>query len=501
VDQPWIFGRILEEASGFSIPGAGMSVEAFNDQPAWSETMASVAFGHAVVVLAAKVGSAAATGTVSSWPENPDLGIVQTGFLGAAPINPSFIYRGSKRVEMVIELPVAPSTVSEPELGYGLAMGELIHTIAREASDAGCPLLFVQSPTAGRSEGSVFEQQSRSRHVDDIDGRPWPATGAPAVRFAIAMPPDETSKRIDVCEKIAHAAQVRGGSISIGDYRLDRRGGWWYPAARSDSAAYKAYLADRGVGDRGVTEVLPMTLVGPARVGTTAEVLEHLVNARVPVIAASVSALENLAFIHVLIGLDDMMSVSTDRLPTAGTAMDMIEVVCSAGLEPKLSRREPRSLALASDYVGGVGPPRAIRRRVGTVPGLDGRAVWAAWQMKDRSDGLEKVIDALKGAVAEGLQEFGYQEEGLGSIDYAVCRRLDSGDARGRIKIALPPSLDLPAVPQANRRSRGELCSVIEREWRVRLAEALDTPTVDVEFTWQEERLGRWNALLSGALS
>ena len=230
VDQPWIFGHLLAEVSEFSITDAGLVISAPNDGSQWSETLVSAAFGQALVVLAAKIESAAARETVDAWPESVTGDFEAPDRLPRRCTHQPVVHL--PRVEACRDgrrsSPTEWTSGTVAEIGIRLSdrrapphhrEGRLVTRTVRSC--------LCSSPTAARRDGSRFEREKSTR-VDDIDGRPWPATGAPAVRFAIAMPPDETGKRIGVCERIAEAAQTLGGSISIGDYRLDRRGGTWY---------------------------------------------------------------------------------------------------------------------------------------------------------------------------------------------------------------------------------------------------------------------------------
>ncbi|MCA1707153.1 MAG: hypothetical protein LC808_29350, partial [Actinobacteria bacterium] len=191
VDRPWHFREIIERtnreaAQFFGAPGGGIAV--------WTEGFGSAAFGSGVLILVTRTGEV--RGRVLSLDVAESFSVIEDhdvqAFVGTAPPNPSFLYRGSRYTEVYLRIPQARRAY---DLRDALALG----TVVRELSSAGveqrAPILFLQSPAAAPAH-SPRQVGQDERTLDVTNDATWRTSQAFGVRFAVGLDPLNADGRI-----------------------------------------------------------------------------------------------------------------------------------------------------------------------------------------------------------------------------------------------------------------------------------------------------------------
>jgi hypothetical protein len=458
----------------------------------WAETLSSAGYGTGTVIVTTRGSREIVPELLVEDAKSASAGFVERPFQASATPNPSFLYRGARNVELAIHFPVATDRF---DVADGVALATTIAHVARAAKRAQSPITFLQVPTSSPPRHASLVGSGASEEAsDETTTLDWQPARSHGVRFAVALPADEPSKRFDFFEDVASLAATSGGQVWIADHRGDRRGGIWLPVGSPAESRYSNWahgLVEEPVSD--ITAVCPVTFVGPARVGTTFEVAQYLSENRIPVVAATVGVLKDLAFIHLGIGL---LKGSSSRVE--GSAREIL-----AGLTELFGRNSSEPvLDKAADYLGYRGEDT---RLVLKPPGEGSRSVWAAWQLPFRDDALLTALESLRATLRFVLDTHRpgvLDPESLLSktnIEYIVCRRVETGELKGRCKLALPPGY-AAGFPGADR-ARTMLCRAVEEHWRTDLAAQLNSSAVEVEFTWRERWLGRWSSLLAGSMT
>jgi hypothetical protein len=246
-----------------------------------------------------------------------------------------------------------------------------------------------------------------------------------------------------------------------------------------------------------------VTLVGPARTGTAHAVLEFLhASGEVGVLGCTVTALNDLAFIHLLLtgtrgeeaddgpGVDDGpgagvtdpgAGLSTDpllALPAAVEAVAGPAVAVTDGAAELLRR-------VAGDYQSLVGPVLGVEsvRTQRRVP------IWVSWQMEGGNPGVARPLDALMHALeASGVGERSRRDGVLDgpNVEYLVCRDMGNSVVRAKGKLSLPE--DLVTLAGTSLESAPTLlCVRVEDVWRAAVRRSVGRPGLeDVAVAWRE---------------
>jgi hypothetical protein len=329
----------------------------------------------------------------------------------------------------------------------------------------------------------------------------WQPARVPAIRFAAALSASDGSARIKFFEKVAEFAGLSGARVWIADHRGDRRGGIWLDVLDGSAGDYKLWVKHKlGGADPLIKWVLPVTFVGPARVGSTYEVVNFLAASKVPIVSATIGSLKDLAFIQLGLGSAEQFAWSPeDGMSAAMMLREIAEKLGRTGAgAPDLDRARGYTVCRGVAVPYKPHPPRETAH-----------SMWAAWQVPHRRDALAVVIRTLRTALGAALRSAGIdgnvadQFVADTNIEYAVCRRVETGEVRGRCKLAVPGDVpDKMATPQDRQdRQLTELCRLVEHRWRTALAIELQSSAVEAEFSWRERFLGRWSTLLAGSMS
>ncbi|WBB69259.1 hypothetical protein [Micromonospora sp. WMMD812] len=421
-------------------------------------------------------------------------------FQGTAWPNPTFIYESGQRFEGLI---LIQENTTRWSSFHSRAIAELIAEIARVAAEHKAPLLSVQGPV-----------QLPAR---PDDGQ-WPVPSAVAVRFAMALRRAGAERRLKLSEAFAHFAGKRGYGFWRADIRPGHRQGNWYLVRPYDQSKAEQGAARTRWDGAEARCCLPLTFVGPARVGSTSAIMSYLREfPELGVLACSIISLDDLAFIH--------LQLAVNRLPPGGTdefEKDLRGRIRSARGDDREGRTSapqellPEILPLvtgndngkpdrdkltgltdrAGDYQVLTGPTMLVRPGEGS----DRIPLWFSWRAAGTDDGLAAPLIAFMDALkVTGLTPaVGEMEEvgALPNLDYLVCRDVGESTLRGRGKITLSRRMLRQFADTRPDVIGPRISTNLEDAWRVELARHALPGGVEVSVAWMEYRLNNSTTLM-----
>ncbi|SEF13341.1 hypothetical protein SAMN04488561_4378 [Jiangella alba] len=418
-------------------------------------------------------------------------------FVGSARPNPSFLYEDTERFELLIVIDPERSTT---RLTDTRAIVEALSVIARSAvEDAEAPILSLQCPVqlpVADASGDPAAERLES----------WPEPSRVAIRAMLALRNASSELRCRVVARIAKRCRTNGFGLWISDLRTGHGPGNWINLVAVDDAAAARFRESVDAGtDDDVDFVVPVTLVGPARVGTTNAVLSYLARCDgIGVAGCAISALDDLAFIHLQLArstsrFDEPLPSHEQWLEFNETAsaersleIRMHDLVTRLGGRPaavgdldgqrdELSPSSRVGLKM-TDYQLLAGPT------ILTSHGADDRkALWFSWR-QDSEQELSHVVDALGEAVRlSGMASAGhFGAEGF-NIDYLVCRRIRGTSFRAKGKLIIDRRTAKDSVtPSPHEPAETRLSVRLEDAWRDLLDHRRIGGIQDLSVAWRE---------------
>ena len=266
-----------------------------NDRLRFGETLTSGSRGLGLVVVT-KAGVIGSRRQYMSGPQSEcevDDGIVsgERVFRGTARPNPTFIYETAWTFEGLICIePLAPRL----RIWHCKAMREVIDYVAGLATEADSPILSLQAPAQIPPRELMIGPISTT----DEENTLTPASSL-AVRFAIAIQNPSAKLVVWLSSRLERYCQSHGHGLWLADARLgSRQGNWRYVCAHNSDLSVPGPVA-RERGTRHVRTCMPVTLVGPARVGSTHALTTFLSQySDIGIAACSAVSLDDLLFIH-----------------------------------------------------------------------------------------------------------------------------------------------------------------------------------------------------------
>ena len=508
--------RAVAEAGAHSKPQMGFAVYHISDRPGFlfevlrdesdtklvRQTLSASANGAGLVVLTEHDVQGSAL-----WPPGaPVVGpavsddSAEAKFEGYARPNPSFLYESSSVLEGLIVVEDEPRALS---YGHAIALREMAEFLASLAVDeADSPILSFQSPAQSPAHTN---DKSEFREREDE----WPRSACFSLRFSIALPRGSSAQRFSLMDRIGVKCSQLGYGFWVADTRGGYRQGVWFgvsPHDRLTARRMHPTVADRG-GDRKVQSIVPITIVGPARVGSTAAILKYLGQfPELGLAACSITALDDLAFIHVQLAMN-----YSARRKLAGKNLELKTLMATLAERHGSGQVTPRRFF--SEYgplltVGGNWAPETpevaavLDERCGDYQVLAGPVVevdskspkrlpvWFAWQARGTEVGLSPVLRSLNDVVREvGLVR---EDRIFLNIEYAVCRASRDGSLHGKAKMSIAESEVPPWASTNGRRNRARaLCAELEQRWRAQLL--AHSVVAEVSVSDREYRVGLWS--------
>lgn len=490
----------------------GLDDPAVQDQPdampesVFVETLSAAANGIGVMI-----GTRPATADSKIYSDNGESSPVDEDgvegepnvFRGTARPNPSFTFESQETFGAIISIdyPEARSLT----FSRSLAIKNLIAFVSALASDSGAALLSAQWPAQVPPKVRV---KPGDHDISVRDEGPPPYASSLALRFSFAVGPTYAAERMRLGNQLSRYAQKNGFGLWLSDSRMGHRTGNWFHVCSVDPGV----AAEDGFAEADEEQVrlcLPVTFVGPARVGSTSALMSMLAAFPfVGVVGCANTTLDDLAFINLQLSLEGLSMRDIEshnealraRESRRGDPMDILQdVFAKLGYSDRLpvSGRDRSDVAAkAFDYktvVGTLFPcvPVSGRRRM---------ALWFSWQVERNARGLLDVVNALYRALARVRMatvkdmRLANREESP-NLEYLICRQFDGSVLRGKGKLSIPKDLvDRTFRGDMLEQPASKLAALLEAAWK---SELLETEgLLELTVAWRESWLGHWASSL-----
>lgn len=407
-------------------------------------------------------------GSVEPRPVPADVALTvdRQPYEGRTVLNPGFLYESAKSTEVLLTLSPMPSDTSLSASRFWM---DVIRELAQAAAGPGnAPILFIQYPAA--PIGDI----GQPRHVADGVRR----AHAQCVRMGVAIDRDKPRRRILFLAEAARIARENGLALQVGDRTPGAvRGQWVNAIALPDQSAD----LPPSLTGASPTSALAVTIMGPARRGSSLAVLSVLKRYKVGLLAISVGALQEVAFINLLIPLPpgrevpefDPLGYQCEEGLSLITSAACLETHTEPGMGLDIVALDYRAF-ITGPFPVGSEPPEAKL----TIP------FWVAWDHVRDEEADINILFALKQAM--------HQLNLDGRIEYARARGRDNDHVRGRAKLAVTVVGGDGRLPLQEERLR-DLARQIEDAARHHLLErqgTLDPEDLRLRVEWRERWLG-----------
>jgi hypothetical protein len=332
-------------------------------------------------------------------------------------------------------------------------LADLVALVAESGS-----LLFVTSPVA------PVVDPSKSVRGDGSGERTRDPQG-PCIRFAVGLDGRGRS-RLGLERALAELAVDNGLGLKLADRRVDRVRGEWFTIRRFDRQRYAAVrdAAYGGLAAGSPRRAVAVTVVGPARAGTTRALLAALDHRSVGVLAISTTELQGIGVDSVVLPVVQPDPDGSGRQPARASwssGLDAVAALCGTGppLDDRPDARLPDGYAL---LVGEVLPCRfpSVSRQTGAANSRKTPyPLWATWD----SPAYDADTPAVLRALADALAGRTVRHELL----YATSRLVGQDRVSGRAKFAVVLSSgrgDLPPDPPPVQDELHALAAAVEEE-------------------------------------
>ena len=420
-------------------------------------------------------------------------------FRGIARPNPTFMYETAWRFEGLICIEPSASPL---RAWHCRIMREIINYISRLAAEINSPILSLQSP----AQIPPRELMIGPRTATDEENTLTLASSL-AIRFTIAIQNPSAKLVMFLSNRLELYCQTHGLGLWLADTRLgSRQGNWRYVCAHNSDISMPA-VASRDGSARQVRSCIPITLVGPARVGSTRALTTFLSQyGGVGIAACSAISLDDLLFIHLDLSIPDISEKRSLEAVSKEQARKSSALLPSEALARMLEmvghgrHTDPQHTSALVDQAGDyrclIGPARQVRH------GDENRrmAIWFSWQTQgiepDLAIPLQGLFDALKDVGLIRRRDQGWNRSSP-NIEYLVCRNSGNSVLRGRGKLSVLRDVALARYPDNALESRPtNLCVGIEKAWRDRMTRSDRYALRELTVAWREPWLGHWALLL-----
>jgi hypothetical protein len=467
--------RSPDETLHFAAAGLRVEVATW---PSTSQDVAAIQEPSESTVLWQK--PARLEGDVAGW-----------SYRGSAVLNPGFLTDRTRSLEVLLSLGSAPWA---PSYRDTLMLTQALRELSGIAADTGLPILSLTSPAAPTSDAVGTTR-------GDGSGEKLRSPFAPCVRIAIGLDAARPESRLEFEMGATAFAAENGLSLRLSDRRAGRIRGEWFAITPFQPARYKARrdeLFGWAPEDLPV-EALPVTALGPARVGSTQTLCRWLERSNVGCLGASVTVLQDIAFINLLLPVAPARTGEKPGWATSTSAkkgLGGIASRCGLTTEQRTHRDGGAQKAIdirpVADYRLLAGSPVACTFDRRSRSGLPSRfPMWVAWDMP--ASGVE-TADVLR-SVAEALGPATDVD-----VAFARSRRGERGRLLGRAKLAVVPAPS-PTQRRGPEELTGELGRMAAQAQDIasrRLAAQLGMQPADVrlQVAWRE----RWLAHLGAGV-
>jgi hypothetical protein len=428
----------------------------------------------------------------------------RTEYLGRTRPSITFLQDFEHVFEGIISIEDEPRKVL---FGHAQALHEVVQMLGDLADRMKAPILSVQSPAQTPPHPSR-DSRITSDGSSGLDDAPSRASSF-SVRFSIAMRETSIAASSELADDLVDFARTCGFGLWLADSRSGHRTGNWFQVVTHNRQQARDRLRKGAAGPKNAVEgALPLTFVGPARRGSTSSILAYLNELYGSgVVACSITALDDIDFIHVDMAVRDasrkrLGEINNAILPSLRTGPDGIgdklaalsSVISSdTGSQPSMEARA-ELIGKVGDYQAFLGRAFPLRMDRAT----SGVALWVSWQTQGALDSASEALRTL-GTALESLESTPATDAYCGGldprIDYLICRDLGNGATRGKGKIVVSEEF----IEKAHRRSAlqsplTEFCNDLERAWMTLTRNEKESSLREVSVSWRENWLGHWSS-------
>lgn len=413
------------------------------------------------------------------------------------PPNPTFLYDHAQAFEGLIILSETDTTPSQDD---ARRVSELIQEISYIACDAELPVISMTFPAQVPKEATELELPD------------WPSPHGLALRFAFALLSPNAQRRLELAERVSRVCKDYCVKLALVDAGPGTRPGNWIPVLKEEVEHKKS---------ESIGTLLPMTFVGPARVGSTHAITRFINQWRVVgVSGCSIVSLNDLAFIHLqvcvsespggestegsgrrdlgeLIELCKQQSESSERLQLPLSAvLDSLTNNTATSTEQETGTDIESDLLLrTAGYRGYFGHP--VTFDIGDMHSEGEVGIWVSWLTLRGKDVLATPLQELQKSFKDLFEESNSPK--MYNITYLVCREVSGGRLRAIGKLALAKETkirlgaDYPRDSSVPEDLPSQVCRRLEERWRTRL-EHENFGAIELTVSWREYWLGHWSA-------
>lgn len=407
--------------------------------------------------------------------------------------NPTFIYESAQTFEGLIAIDPAAHEVYE---WHGLAVRDLVREISDAASSlVDAPLLSLQCPAQLPTLVKTRNHDLRTRK------EVAPPCASLAVRFSIALRDASAAARFDLADRFRELCEKHGFSFWLADTRPGHRQGNWFEVYHADGEFSPLYKGDLRSRQR-IGTVLPVTFVGPARIGSTDAIVSFLQRyPQVGVVGCAATTLSDVAFVHLQLAIHGVAADRLNRIlgkllgesTTPARPHKLLrELFKRLGLPPDPDGPSPAAQDPTGDYQTFTGPAFAYRAH--QMP--DCMAVWVSWEIARQQRGLAAPLDCLYRALAQVAPRVSPETTGsagdLATVEYLICRATEQSVVRGKAKLAVPKSVLRQFSSGGVELPASKLCASLEEAWKAHVDQSGVDGVGELTVAWRESWLGHW---------
>lgn len=474
------------------------------EEPGLLQTLSSASYGVGIVL-----GTRAGKNPVDeehriSRGLEPQIEVAQSAsgrreFIGTALPNPTFLYEGRAGLEGLVVIDSRPSIPTDRHCIRTREVVRIVSDVAYRKLRAA--ILSIQAPVQVPLR---TYSESHTSHTEDR----WTRSYGTAVRFTIAAGSLTAAERNSALAELLSYCDDNGFGLALLDPRPSHRSGNWFWLSESTNEQ-DASGAHPGTGQQ-IYSAYTLTAVGPARVGSTAAIMACLSEiADLCLLSCSITALSDLAFISLSVGLTYQQHLETTRnrdrwlalrsVPNVTVDSSLTEILKNIGFRRTMS---VQSLALLRKLAGDYAICHGPLVRLNFNSSHTSRPIWFSVEARNAETGLKTSVASLYKAMAvlldPAVKDLG---ERLGdgrrvavpNVDYLIARATSVGGLRVRGKISIPDVVLDALMPHTSYEQRATyLAQTLEDDWAEGLAASGQNYNVSV--AWRENWLGHWSA-------
>jgi hypothetical protein len=425
-------------------------------------------------------------------------------FTGNAVPNVSFVYDSTHVFEGLIAIGGRDQVLQRR---HGAAVLDVMAKVAELAADiAKAPILSLQTPVQLPPKEYFDLSDDGDDTGQETHLRSWPRSSAIAIRFAIALSKPTSAMRLKLLESASAFCDENGFGFWAADTRAGFRAGNWFSICQQNERHLSRYFEN--TLDPADLEApawsMPITFVGPARVGAVKSIVAYLRSyQRLGVIACSMSIIDDVAFIHLQLtskenklanlnafnGRVDHIAMEPDRLRQTEPMEILPSLLTEVAGDPMpgaANAAKPDLLRKVGDFHLLYGPARAV------PPNRDPlrRALWLSWEVDGEEAELSVPFLALQ-QVLHALMPPGFEDP---NVEYLICRRVRHAVLRGKGKISFQNRITDILSSDDLQAELSAISERIEEAWRAKLDPTHRVRELTV--SWRENWLGHWTSPL-----